>query len=297
MGAISPAVPEWCALPLGPAITTHSNGGNSWVDNWQHGSSHGALGNVSDGYVTGDFGSCDTIHFRHNQHWMVDHAGDNGQYPTSCGSWLRPDRTFTAAGGKVVVEGEVAGPIATTHGQDGLSDSWAELIISTAPRASSLRKNGTYAYEAFPGAYTVGVRIATTDRRPITALYNNGSAFAGGPDRLWEINQNGGEVRFEEGGGPYSSAAHDSSYRVCDSADDPDTLCRNLFRWELYKVSGEYVQDLYVNGLLYYRAGIVGAALDNILNGPFYVYFAEFSYRIHTNAVVRFHWDRIAVNP
>jgi hypothetical protein len=305
MGAISPAVPEWCALPLGPAITTHSNGGNSWVDNWQHGSSHGALGNVGDGYVAGGtHDNCGVIHFRHNQHWMVDIAGDGGAHPALCAAWLRPDRSFRMQNGKLVVEMEVAVPIAGTRETDGIGDSWPELVISTASRpttasqnswGSPLRKSGTYLYEAFPRAWTFGCRMQQS-RHPICALYNDGESFAGSSDRIWEINQNGGDVRFEEGGDPAVNGG--GAWNSCNSADDPDTVCRNSFRFELYKDgTGNYVLDIYSNGALYYRAGLVDAALDNILGGQFYVYFGEFAYRIDSGEVIRFHWDHIAVNP
>jgi hypothetical protein len=289
-GAIPPARDAWCALPFAPAVTTHQNG-NSWVDDWQHGQgTFRVLGNGADGYVSGGLGNCEHIAFRLNDHWMFDHYADS-PYTAVCGSWLRPNRSFTRDG-KVVIEAEGAGPIATTD------DSWLELVITTAPDQVRLRNNGTYVYEMFPGFWTVGMRIATRDRRPIIALYNDGQSFAGSTDRQWEANQNGGEVRFEEGGGPYSSPQHDAAWKQCNSAQDPDTLCRNTYRWEIYQDSPTtYVTDVYVNGLLYYRAGIIGGLqLDNIFDEPFYVYFGQFG-RNGSGTVIRFHWDHIAVHP
>jgi hypothetical protein len=236
---------------------------------------------------------------------MVDIAGDGGQYPTLCAAWLRPDRTFRMQGGKLVVEMEVAGPIAGTRNIGQLSDSWPELVISTASRpteasenswGSPLRKNGTYLYEAFPRAWTFGCRMQQS-RHPICALYNSGESFAGSTDRIWEVNQNGGEVRFQEGGDPAVGGIA-GAWKSCNSVDDPDTVCRNMFRFEFYKDgTGNYVMDIYSNGSLYYRAGLVDSALDNIFGGAFYVYFGEFAYKIDSGTVVRFHWDRIAVNP
>jgi hypothetical protein len=39
--------------------------------------------------------------------------------------------------------------------------------------------------------------------------------------------------------------------------------------------------------------------MGRILNSPggFYVYFADFAYRIQNDEVIRFHWDHLAVNP
>jgi hypothetical protein len=308
LGAIAPAVPEWCALPQTPPRPTFDSRGNSWSDDWQHGSSHGALGNMSDGYAAGAAGEqCGVLHFRHNNHWMVDIAGDGGQHDTECGAWLRPDRTFQLQDGRLVVEMEVASPIAGTRSVDSLGDSWPELVISTASRttrasdnswASPFRRNGSYLYEAFPRAWTFGCRMQQS-RRPICALYNDGEGTAGGADRQWEINQNGTDVRFESGGDP-AVAGIASSWKSCTSVDDPDTVCRNVFRFEFYKDgAGTWVLDIYSNGTLYYRAGLPDNLLDNVLAAPggFYVYFGEMAYRLGPGEVVRFHWDRIAVNP
>jgi hypothetical protein len=305
LGAIPPAIPEWCFLPQHPEVATHINGANSWADDWQHGASHARLGNVGDGYVTGGVsGGCATLHFRHAQHWMVDIRSQSGQYPALCGAWLRPERTFTLTGGRLVVEMEVAVPIAGTRGSDALGDSWPELVISTAPRSttaaenwwgSALRRNGTYLYEAFPRAWTFGCRMQQS-RHPICALYNDGEGHAGGPDRQWEVNQNGGEVRFQQGGDP-SIGNLNAAWKSCSSVDDPDIICRNVFRFEFYKdETGNHVLDIYSNGTLYYRAGLIDAQLDNIFTRPFYVYFGEFAYRLSDATVVRFHWDHIAVD-
>jgi hypothetical protein len=297
LGAIEPQRPEWCFVPQAPAVTTHHVLPMGWIDAWEHGASHGRLGNVSDGYraATVNDGSCDSIHFRHNNHWMADVMGDNGPYQTECGTWLRPDRSFT---GPVVIEGEVAVPIAGTRSVGGLGDSWPEIVISTRPEhtetnpwGSPFRRNGTYLYEAFPGAWTFGCRLQQS-RRPICALYNDGMGHAGGSDRQWEINQNGGDVTDEYGGDP-SVPGLANVWKQCTSADDPDTVCRNLFRFELTPTRVR----LFVNGVRYYEAGLIDAQLDNILSRPFYVYFGAIAYRISQDTIVRFHWDRVAVNP
>lgn len=311
LGALPPGTPEWCFLPQNPAVTTHVNGANSWLDDWQHGITHAQLGLTTDGYVGGTMneGSCEALHWRHNNHWMADIHAHNGQWPTLCASWLRPNRTFRLENGRLVIEGEVAVPIAGTRATDQIDDSWPEFTISTAPRPSTaqenhwsspLRPNGTYLYEAFPRAWTFGCRMQQS-RHPICALYNAGEQYAGSTDRQWEINQNGGDVRYEYGGDPASlSAAEAAAWKTCTNVQDPDTVCRNKFRLEFYKDSSNiWAFDVYSNGVLYYRAGLEDNQMDNIFNAPngFYIYFGAFAYRISSDTVLRFHWDHLAVNP
>jgi hypothetical protein len=298
-------------LPLSPAVTTHVNGTNTWLDDFQHGVAHTQLGLGTDGYVGGTMnqGSCDALHWRHNMHWMADIHAHNGQWPTLCASWLRPNRTFKLQNGRLVIEMEVAVPIAGTRATSQIDDSWPELVLSTASRpttaaenswGSPLRPNGTYLYEAFPRAWTFGCRMQQS-RHPICALYNTGTQYAGSTDRQWEINQNGTDVRYEYGGDPAAlSAADAASWKVCATAQDPDVVCRNKFRFEFYKDSaGIWAMDIYSNGTLFYRAGLEDNQMDNIFNAPggFYVFFGGFAYRITSDTVLRFHWDHLAVNP
>ena len=299
----------WCLpqpLPGGPS--TFVEGANGWLDTWQHGLSNSDLGA---GYAEGVIGGASAIHWRHNQHWMVDLKADTGEYPTQAAAWMRPDRTFFKDdAGRVVIEFEVAVPVAGTRDTDQISDSWPELVLSNAPAPTSMnpwgspwRQNGTYLYEAFPQAWTWGMRMQQS-RHPIAALYKPSTpgtpSYAGGPDRVWEINQNGGEVRFQEGGDPSSPGLADK-WAVCSSADDPDAICRNLFRLELTNTElWLYVKKPGAPAYsLYYRAGLIDANLGHILDNPsgFYVFFGDFAYRIVDDTVIRFHWDRIAVNP
>jgi hypothetical protein len=261
------------------------------VDDFNHGQSHASL---STAYVEGKVGDAiDVIHFQHNDHWMADIQGDNGAWPTLGAAWARPDRTFRPENGKVVVEYEVAGPIAGTREVGGLSDSWPEVVLSTAPAPSKLRQNGTYLYESFAGYWTFGCRMQQSEH-PICALYEPADGYAGGPTRQWEINQNGGDVRSDWGGDPSVSGLA-GVWKACSSTQDPDTICRNKFRMELTPDA----MKLFVNGTLYYEAALIDTKLGNVLNAPggFYVYFGDFAYRIEQDVVVRFHWDRIAVNP
>jgi hypothetical protein len=292
MGAIAPARPIWCEV-LESGTGTHTEGSNSWSDNFDHGQS---MARLNPAYVEGYLGNGEARHFQHNNHWMVDieSRGDGALIA----AWMRPNRSFrTQADGSVVVEFEVAGPIAGTRDADTLSDSWPEFTISTAPNppgvqswGSAIRRNGTYLYEAFPGAWTFGCRMQQS-KHPICALYNNGFDYAGSGDRVWEINQNGTDVTYEQGGGPGGLAP--SSWLGCTSSDDPDTVCRNKFRWQLWPNR----VLLHVNGQRFYEAGLIDTSLSNILNNNFYVYNGDFAYRMNPGRALRFHWDHLAVNP
>jgi hypothetical protein len=291
LGALPPAVPEWCQPSLAPGADTAAEGANSWVDDFNHGQTHASL---SSAYVDGKVGDAvEVIHFQHNEHWMADIVGQDDDWPTMGAAWIRPDRTFRPDEGTVVLEYEVAGPIAGTREVTGLGDSWPEVVLTTAPRPSALRQNGTYLYESFAGDWTFGCRMQQS-QHPICALYEPADGHAGGPARQWEINQNGTEVAFQQGGDPTVEGLG-GVWKACTSVEDPDTVCRNKFRMEL--TSSE--MKLFVNGTPYYHAGFIDSGMSNILDAPegFYVYFGDFAYRIEGGVVVRFHWDRIAVNP
>jgi hypothetical protein len=296
MGAIAPARPIWCEALVG-GRDTHTGGGNSWVDEFNHGQS---MAELNPAYVEGFIGNGDVLHFQHKDHWMVDieSHGDGALI----GAWMRPNRSFQPqSDGSVVIEFEVAVPIAGTREGPTISDSWPELVLSTAPAppgvqswGSALRRNGTYLYEAFPHYWTFGCRMQQS-RHPICALYMDDDGTAGTkPSRRWEINQNGGEVTSEFGGDPTTPGLADV-WKTCTSTQDPDTVCRNKFRWEIRANNVK----LFANGVRYYEAGLINTELNNIIRNPngFYVFFGDFAYRMNPGRALRFHWDRIAVNP
>jgi hypothetical protein len=311
LGALPPAKPMLCDR-LGAAVDTASRGRNRWVDNFNHGAT---MSRLAKSYVQGHVGSGGVSrHFIHNNHWMVDIRSDSGRYPTLLAAWMRPAARFKPKrNGAVVIQFEVATPIAGTRGTATIDDSWPEFAISKAPAPtgtnpwrSPFLRNGTYFYEAFAGANVMGCRLQQS-RHPICAFYRAGSDTAGAPDRLWEINQNGTDVRWEYGGDPAVSRRLRRAWATCSSRVDPDVKCRNVFRVRLTanriridvkKPGGRFVR--------YYeavpcndRAGCQTGQMRSILNARrgFYVYFADFAYRIENNEVIRFHWDRIAINP
>jgi hypothetical protein len=312
LGALPPALPVLCDV-LGPAVDTARRATNSWTDDFDHGS---AMSELPLSYAQGTVGTGGVSrHFLHNDHWMVDIRSDSGQYPALIAAWMRPATTFRPKpNGSVVIEFEVATPIAGTRDVAAVSDSWPEFAITTAPVptgpypwGSPFLRNGTYFYEAFAGVDTMGCRIQQS-RHPICAFYRADSDSAGSPDRLWEINQNGTDVvpGTEYGGDPAAPGLADA-WATCSSADDPDAVCRNLFRVTL---TSDHIRfDVKRPGrtfVRYYeatpcddRAGCATGQMGRILNSPggFYVYFADFAYRIQNDEVIRFHWDHLAVNP
>lgn len=310
LGALPPAKPMICD-ELSPGVDTHTESANSWYDDFNHGVT---MSELSPAYVQGHVGDGGTSrHFLHNNHWMVDIRSDSGQYPTLIAAWMRPDRTFTPKpDGSVVIEFEVATPIAGTRDVAAVSDSWPEFTISPAPAPRTMNpwgspflRNGTYFYEAFAGSEVMGCRVQQS-RHPICAYYQANSDGAGAPDRLWEINQNGTDVvpgtEFSVGD------ASPTVWAGCTSTDDPDTVCRNFHRvtltattikWEVRKPGATSYTRIYESTPCNDRDGCSTGQMGRILNNPggFYVYLADFAYRIENDVVIRFHWDHLAVNP
>ena len=285
IGGIAPQTPMLCT-PLGSAPTTFTQGGNSWLDEFDHGASMASLGG---GYVAfeniGEVARSST--FRHNDHWMVDVESQAGALRRG-GSFMRPDRTFTFVNGKLVVEVDVAAGV-LDYLMERRGEAWPEIVVSTAARPSQPRDgvpDEGYAYGYFKNAHTVGVRLHAY-QIPIAAYFE--------PDnqRVWEITHfrpEGGDVR---GGYPEFAPG---AWRQCDRAD-PDVNCRDKFRFEITKSS----ITLYVNGRLYMQDTNLPAGMqisDAMINSPVYVYFASWITDEKANRYpTRFHWDRIAVNP
>jgi hypothetical protein len=202
---------------------------------------------------------------------------------------MRPDRTFRAINGTLVIEADVAAGVIDYQGI-----AWPELVITTAAAPTQLRPNGTYVYEAFPNHWTVGCRLQA-DGAPTCALLDN---TAGGDStaRVWEISH------FQCGntGGPFCTqkfGGHPEEvpgvFRFCQGTD-PDTNCRDRFRWE---VSADRL-TLYVNGIKYMEHSGFDPSIripPALLNNDVYVYFGDFIFK-SDRPVTRFHWDRIAIN-
>jgi hypothetical protein len=304
IAALPPALPMLCDTLATGIPPTFVNGVNSWVDNFDHGAS---MADMGPGYVMFErsslSGTARTGHFRHNNHWMVDvyAPGQTG------GAQMRPDRSFHFENGKLIVEAVVATPNEVYQGF-----AWPEITVTTAssPASSAAGRIGPtpgtsigddlYAYGQFGGQWAVGIRL--TGPRPIEALYDNtGRGFPCG--RIWELSwfQDGTsnscdptKVANTWGGGEWVLPS--GSYGACVSADDPDTVCRNLYRWELT----QNTITLYINGRkLMEHTAVPGKTLlpAVIVNNPVYVYFSDWVFQPPSSAAVRYHWDHLAINP
>lgn len=324
------AFPMWCYDSLNTGVRdTHVAGNNSWVDDFNHGALLSEFKDGQGGYRVFDtqndkaIGAADkVIHWRHNNHWMVDSAGLGHNGPSSV---MRPDMTFRAENGKLVIEAEAATRIPDYGG----NLFWPEFVITTAdhpgkpfPRTPSdpyqpeIRTNGTYVYETFPGSWTLGCRLQN-DGGFTCALLDD--SFDGDSQaRVFELSHfqcGNGEnsphqtsvygCRQKYGGHPNNLPTeiggftapntYKSGYTRLCAGTDPDVNCRDRWRWEITNDRLTW----YANGAKYMEhwdfAPAGRAAIDQLLTRPVYVYFGQFSYRIVGPA--RMHWDRIAINP
>ncbi|MGH2353026.1 MAG: hypothetical protein ACRDJN_15560, partial [Chloroflexota bacterium] len=309
LGALPPARPIWCEPTRATGPATVTQGPNSWLDEFNHGLSTADLGA---GYQVFERGSLNrTAHFRHNDHWMVDVNGvdQDGPGPWNVGgATMRPDRTFRFQNGKLVVEADVAAGVAEYGGE-----VWPELVVTTAPQPTSHRKDGIYNYDEFAGHWTLGCRLQP-NRQPICAMFDNsnrGPGETGGDPqgrtgRVFEVShfQTGssawGSGASLKWGGDSSIARQDgqgrlgTAWRVCQGSD-PDLNCRDRFRWEIDR---DHL-TVYVNGVKYMEhAGFPAAQQlpDALVNGNVHVYFGSWIFKPGAETV-RFHWDRLAVNP
>ena len=282
IGALPDQPPPVFCTDLVEAHPTFTSGQNSWVDDFQHGHSFAEMG---EGYRIFNDPQGDGIHqiayWRHADHWMVDVNGrdQHGGAPwNQGGTMVRPDRSFRFENGRLVVEMVVAAGISTYAGT-----AWPEIVVSTAPEPHSPPADGLYAYGWFAGDDAVGIRLA--DRFPQIAYYP-----ASGP-RAYELPLRPSPGAVQTGGGPFGPAG-DAAWRTCIGGQNPDTDCRDVFRWELTRTT----LKLYVNGVEYHTATNLAPLADAMVNGEVYVYAASWMYK-PSGDTVRFHWDRFAVNP
>lgn len=293
IGAVAPAPePVWCYDPQETGPATFTQGANSWLDEFNHGLS---LSDLGAGYKIFDDASAlyKVRHWRHNEHWMVDIAGQDADGPPPWnlgGSAMRPDRSFMFENGRLVVEADVAAGINEYQG-----NAWPEIVVTTAPAPTYARPTSTdiYVYDQFANFDTLGARLGHNGDI-IVALWDNTERGPGQGGRVYEA-QNfqtaGAAVHF---GGDRQTPERAAASPIC-TGQDPDTTCRNRFRWEIEKNRWAF----FVNGVRYMEfSGFPAEAQlpDRFVNSPVYVYFGERIFK-PDDMVVRFHWDRLAVNP
>jgi hypothetical protein len=280
--------PVFCTI-VNRGATTFVEHPNGWSDGFGHGLQHAELGA---GYrVFDNLASVhETIHWRHNNHWMVDVRGfddtpDDGPYNVG-GTMMRPDRSFRFENGMLVVEAQVAAGIAAYGGA-----AWPELVVTTAPAPTFGRTDDLYSYDEFAGHDTLGCRLQS-ERAPICALFDNSVRGAGEGGRTWEISYfQSADAANVYGGAPFDDLG--SAWRVC-AGSDPDANCRDTFRWEITRDR----LTIYVNGVKYMEHSGFPAQHqlpERFLNSDVYVYFSSWINK--PSDAVRFHWGAITINP
>lgn len=296
--------PTWCYTDLTTNVPdTHNASTNSWLDDFEHGVSFGEFKDGQGGYRVFDKqgGVNKSQHWRHGNHWMVDIAPKSQSTPADWtilgGTMMRPDQSFRFENGKLVVEADVAAGIEAYGCQACI---WPELVVTNAPSPTSAVLDELYTYGQFGGYWSFGCRLGGgTSRTTTCALYaptkqnfsgNNYFGTDGG--RVFEMSF------FQQVGAQTYDAQFDPQYkdywRICASVD-ADTNCRDRFRMELTKTS----VTLYVNGAKYFEQKNMPSNIqfpDEFINNPVYFYGGSWL-AVQTSDAVRFHWDRMAVNP
>lgn len=281
--------PVFCAV-MQPGAPTAADGGNQWVDDFEHGLTFAEFDAADYQVFEAVTGVAQTRHWRHANHWMVDlaprppgatYGGDLG------GTVIRPNAAFAFTDGRFVAETDFAAGHADYDG----GQVWGEIVVTTAAQPTGFRNaGGAYGYDLFPGHYTLGCRLQS-ERVPICALMDDSPDGVGAGGRVWEMSffQEVGEVSY--GGYPQIQDRGDY-WRRCAAENDSDILCRDRFRLSLTRNS----VTLFVNGLKYFQQTAIPDLPDEMLQGDLYVYLASMIARPQYD-VVRYHWDRIAVNP
>jgi hypothetical protein len=288
-------------------------GANSWLDDFEHGLTNASLNGT--GYRIFENPSLDqskesagakvhpSLTFRHANHWMADvrtatePGGERNGYG---GTYLRPDRTFRFENGKLVVEFDYAAGVLPYGG-----NNWAEVVITTAPKPDhetlGFTITDTDGFSNFRGHWTFAYKLQPSrELRNFVINDNTDPATLKRPDYdrhlhavMSAFQPAGADEVF--GGGPYTTAT-DRAWRTCQGTD-PDLNCRDRFRVELSKDTITH----YVNGTRYMEhKGLPPDKQlpEELLNADLYVYFVSWVYRNGDDVeTVRFHWDRIAINP
>jgi hypothetical protein len=277
--------PIFCAIESqGP--DTAQAGENAWLDTFDHGLMFADFtGTRYRIFETVGF-IHRTLHWRHDNHWMVDVAVRSPNTPIPWGrggALLSPDQSFRFENGKLVIEAVAAAGV-TPYG----TNAWPEIVISTG--AVPVDTGSLYAYDFFPEDWTLGCRLQAT-RYPICTLKNDGGSQADGKGSLqiWEMSAHQEVGATNHGGSPFQG--RDQSWNLCEGTD-PDMYCRDHFRLEITPTT----LSLFVNGDLYFKQTDVPPLPDELLNKDIYVYFASMVVS-HPAEAIRFHWDALAVNP
>jgi hypothetical protein len=280
--------PVFCNID-GEGADTAVSGPNTWVDDFDHGLSFADFSGTD--YVTFDAVGdvAQSTHWRHADHWMVDLSPDAsdvvGDTGATGGAMLRPNQSFAFENGKLVVETTFAAGLPAYTSDNG-GTAWGEIDITTAPLPTGRRTGALYGYDLFPHHYTLGCRLQP-DSATICSLMDNSDGV--GATRLWEMSffQQVGQQTF--GGGDF--VGDGSVFTYCDEGEG-DLACRSTFRLELTRTS----LAIFIDNQLYFEQRDIPPLPDELVEGELYVYASSMMSR-HSAHTIRFHWDRLAVNP
>jgi hypothetical protein len=305
IGALPPARPLWCDLPLPqPGGSTARQAENAWADDFQHGLS--LSGMAGTGYRLFQNEALEqtaenagrkvhpSLHFRHQDHWMADvhHATSvGGERNGYGGAYLRPDRAFRFdAEGRLVVEFDFAAGVLEYGGTN-----WGEVIVTTGPAPDNATHGFTLTdtdgFSNFRGHWTFGTKLKPSRDFNDSFLINDDTS----PDTLKRPSFERHLYERVGGGGPWTPET-DAAFRLCRGTD-PDTDCRDRFR--IAFDAGADTITWTVNGVRYHQAHVEKGLPAGLTDAPgLYVYFVSWVYRNSEGPnVTRFHWDRVAVNP
>lgn len=280
--------PVFCSI-VNSGPDTSTQGLNSWKDEFNHNLSFANFNNTN--YrVFDNLGVYKSIHWRHANHWMVDVAPVNQQNAGGKGNGgglLSPNRTFKFENGKFIVETDYAAGIQGYA--SGLDSAWGEIVITAGSQpvvdAPNARPDRLYAYDMFPGYWTLGCRFQSGGETICTLMDNTSrGAVTGG--RTWEMSffQHVGTNVF----GGYSDGSH---FRFCKNTD-PDMNCRDRFRLELTKNS----LIIYANGVKFFEQTGIPDLPAEFMNANLNVYLGSIVVG-NVGDSVRYHWGPLAVNP
>lgn len=282
--------PVFCSITeTGPGTSIRKK--NSWVDDFDHGLFFADFSGTRYRVFEPVGGVHQAIHWRHADHWMVDIAPDSpdSAFPDSVlgGALMRPKKRFEFKNnGTFVVEAELAAEM-PGYQTAGIGSAWGEIDITTKARPNRPRPGATYGYDYFSGHFTLGCRFQP-DTHVICSLFDDSNLGIDG-GRIWEMSffQHVGTDVF--GGGDW--VGDGNVWDRCGPTE-PDAECRMTFRLELTETS----VSVFVDGELYFAQEGIPPLPDELLNGRLFVY-ASSMVAAHDGDVVRFHWDRLAINP
>jgi hypothetical protein len=323
---LEPERPIWCyAQPQAGPPTAHVSA-NEWDDVFDNnGPAVQSFADHAYGYRVFDTINAraelfKTGYFVNTDHWMIDLV-DLSPYALSGGVLVSPDQQFFFEDGKLVVEVDAAAGADAMGG----ANRFYEIDLSPAPEPTGYSVDNLYGYGAFGGVGALGCRLERNDQGGnfVCAMYDNSNRVTGGecppdgrvctdnggrPGRVWET-QGVGTARaaasiqggYPEWPIPGTNLHLGDVWRQCRD-NEHDLHCRDRFRMEVTQDS----IHLFVNGFQAMQIdGLFAVNPDTGADNRVPDFWFEQGARPYftswvnggQHAPIRWHWDRIAVNP